>query len=382
MANEKRDYYEVLGLSRGASDDEIKKAYRSLAKKYHPDMNPGDKEAEIKFKEVNEAYGVLSDSEKRSRYDQFGFAGVDPSMGGGAGQGGFGQGGFGGFDFGDIFSSFFGGQGGGAARQNAPTDGDDILYRLTLSFEEAAFGCKKEIRYNRVEKCSDCHGSGAAPGTSAETCSACHGTGSVRVTQRTALGMFQTTRACDACRGTGKIIKTPCSNCNGKGYVRRTKTIEVKIPAGIDDGQNIANRGLGNEGRNGGVAGDLIMAISVRPHPVFERDGYNILCDVPVTFAEATLGASIKVPTLDGETEYTIPEGTQTGSRFTIKGKGIQSLKNPRSRGDLIFTVTVEVPTNLNGEQKELLRQFAEKCGDRNYARRRTFGEKWFGKKK
>ena len=381
MANEKRDYYEVLGLSRGASDDEIKKAYRSLAKKYHPDMNPGDKEAEIKFKEVNEAYGVLSDSEKRSRYDQFGFAGVDPSMGGGAGQGGFGQGGFGGFDFGDIFSSFFGGQG-GAARQNAPIDGDDILYRLTLSIEEAAFGCKKEIRDNRVEKCSDCHGSGAAPGTSAETCSACHGTGSVRVTQRTALGMFQTTRACDACRGTGKIIKTPCSNCNGKGYVRRTKTIEVKIPAGIDDGQNIANRGLGTEGRNGGVAGDLIMAISVRPHPVFERDGYNILCDVPVTFAEATLGASIKVPTLDGETEYTIPEGTQTGSRFTIKGKGIQSLKNPRSRGDLIFTVTVEVPTNLNGEQKELLRQFAEKCGDRNYARRRTFGEKWFGKKK
>ena len=261
MANEKRDYYEVLGLSRGASDDEIKKAYRSLAKKYHPDMNPGDKEAEVKFKEVNEAYGVLSDSEKRSRYDQFGFAGVDPSMGGGAGQGGFGQGGFGGFDFGDIFSSFFGGQGGGTARQNAPVDGDDILYRLTLSFEEAAFGCKKEIRYNRVEKCSDCHGSGAAPGTSAETCSACHGTGSVRVTQRTALGMFQTTRACDACRGTGKIIKTPCSNCNGKGYVRRTKTIEVKIPAGIDDGQNIANRGLGNEGRNGGVAGDLIMAI-------------------------------------------------------------------------------------------------------------------------
>ncbi len=382
MADKKRDYYETLGVSKGASDDEIKKAYRSLAKKYHPDMNPGNKEAEQKFKEVNEAYGVLSDAEKRQRYDQYGFEGVDPSAGTGAGYGDFG--GFGGFDFGDIFSSFFGGtsQGGGTSRRNVPVDGDDILYRMTLSFEEAAFGCKKEVTYNRIEKCGDCHGSGAAPGTSAETCSACHGTGSVRVTQRTALGMFQSTRVCDACRGTGKTIKTPCSNCNGKGFVKVTKKVEISIPAGINDGQNIANRGLGNEGRNGGASGDLIIAVSVRPHPVFERQGYDIYCDVPVTFVEAALGATIRVPTLEGDTEYTIPEGTQTGTSFTLRGKGIQNLKNPRTRGDLKFTVTVEVPTNLNGEQKDSLRAFAEKCGDRNYTRHRTFAEKIFGKNK
>lgn len=380
MAENKRDYYETLGVNKGASDDEIKKAYRSLAKKYHPDMHPGDKDAEQKFKEINEAYGVLSDAEKRQRYDQYGFDGVDPSMGGGSGFGGFGGAGF---DFGDIFSSFFGGGAqGGTSRRNAPVDGDDVLAHITVSFEEAAFGTKKEVSYNRIEKCSECNGSGAAKGSAAETCSQCHGSGSVRVTQRTALGMFQTSRTCDKCRGSGKIIKTPCGNCNGKGFIKVTKKLDITIPAGIDDGQNIALRGMGNDGRNGGMSGDLIVAVSVRPHVVFDRRGYDLYCDVPLTFADAALGAVIRVPTLEGEEEYTVPEGTQTGTTFVLRGKGIQNLNNPRSKGDLHFTVSVEVPTNLNAEQKQLLRNFAEKCGDKNYSRRRKFADKIFGKTK
>lgn len=377
MADKKRDYYEVLGLSKGASDEELKKAYRKLAKQYHPDMNPGDKEAEARFKEINEAYGVLSDPEKKARYDQYGFEGVDPNMG--SGFGGF-EGGFGGFDFGDIFSSFFGG-GQSSSSRNAPIAGDDILYRITLTFEEAAFGCKKEITFNRVEKCGECHGSGAAKGTTADTCPNCRGTGSVRVTQRTPLGMMQTTHACDNCRGTGKIIKTPCTNCNGKGYIKVTKRLEVSIPAGIDNGQKIANRGMGNEGRNGGPAGDLIIAITVRPHDVFEREGYNLYCDVPITFAEAALGATIRVPTLEGDAEYEIPEGTQTDTSFTLRGRGIQNLNNPRLHGDLRFRVVVEVPTGLSSEQKEALRAFADACGERNYNKKKKF-EKRFGKKK
>lgn len=383
MADNKRDYYEVLGLSKGADDDEIKKAYRSLAKKYHPDMNPGNAEAEVKFKEINEAYAVLSDAEKKSRYDQYGFDGIDPSTGG-AGFGDFG--GFGGFDFGDlgdIFGSFFGGGGGGSssARRNAPTRGDDIMYRLTLTFEEAAFGVKKEITYNRIEKCPECKGSGAAKGSSAESCPACQGSGTQRVTQRTALGMIQTTRSCDNCHGTGKIIKTPCSNCSGKGYVRVTKKIEIAIPAGIDDSQKVATRGQGNEGRNGGSSGDLVIVVTVKPHDLFERDGYNIYCEVPITFAEATLGAEIEVPTLEGHVSYTIPEGTQTGTSFTIRNKGIQQPSNARLRGDLRFRVAIEVPTNLNNEQKELLRQFASKCCDANHSKKKSFFEKIFRKK-
>ncbi len=379
MADNKRDYYEVLGIEKGADDAAIKKAYRTMAKKYHPDMNPGDKEAEAKFKEVNEAYAILSDAEKKSRYDQYGHAGVDPNMGmGGGGYGDFG--GFGGFDFGDIFGSFFGGGQSSQSRRNAPMRGDDIMVRVVLSFEEAAFGCKKEIKYGRVEKCGDCGGSGASKGTTAETCSACHGSGQVRVQQRTALGMFQTTRTCDACRGSGKIIKSPCSNCRGTGYVKVPAVIEVNIPAGIDDGQRVAIRGKGNEGRNGGSAGDLIVTVAIRPHTVFERDEYDIYCEVPITFAEATLGGEIEVPTLEGNVKYTIPEYTQTDTEFVLRDKGIPVVNSKSARGDLHFRVVIEVPRGLNSKQKDLLREFADSCGESNYAKRESFFKKIFGK--
>ncbi len=380
MAEQKRDYYEVLGVSKDADESTIKKAYLKLAKKYHPDMNPGDKEAEAKFKEANEAYSVLSDAEKKAKYDQFGHAAFEGGAGGGAGFGGFD---FGGFDFGDIFGDIFGGFGGGrsSSRQNAPMRGDDLQVRLTISFEEAAFGCKKEITYNRVEKCSDCSGSGAAKGSSPETCSKCSGTGSVRVTQRTPLGMFQSTKACDACRGTGKIIKNPCQNCRGTGYVRIQKKLDVTVPAGIGDGQKIALRGQGNDGRNGGPAGDLFIFVSVRPHAIFERDGYELYCEIPITFAEAALGAEISVPTLEGEVKYTIPEGTQTGTEFRIRDKGIQYL-NSKTKGDLHFNVVVETPKNLSSAQKELLRQFADSCGEKNHAKKKSFFDKKFRKDK
>ena len=374
MADNKRDYYEVLGLQKGASDDELKKAYRTLAKKYHPDVNPDDKTAEAKFKEINEAYAILSDPEKKSRYDQYGHSGVDPNMGGG----GFGDyGGFGGFDFGDIFESFFGGStsSSGGSRRNAPIRGDDIATRVNISFEEAAFGCKKEITYNKVERCGDCTGTGASKGTTAETCQTCHGTGQIKVSQRTALGMFQTSRSCDNCKGTGKVIKNPCSNCRGTGYIKVPKKYEISIPAGIDNGERIALRSQGNDGRNGGSAGDLIINVSVRPHSIFERDGSDIYCEIPITFVEAVLGAEISVPTLEGDVKYTIPEGTQTGSKFTLKGKGIQII-NSRNRGDLMFRVIVEIPRNLNDTQKDLLKQFAASCNEKNHSKKQTFFEK------
>lgn len=373
MADNKRDYYEVLGVNKGASDDELKKAYRTLAKKYHPDVNPDDKTAEAKFKEINEAYAILSDPEKKSRYDQYGHAGVDPNMGGG----GFGDfGGFGGFDFSDIFDSFFGGSSSsGSTRRNAPIRGDDITVRVNISFEEAAFGCKKEINYNKVEKCGNCGGTGAEKGTGVETCSTCKGTGQVKVSQRTALGMFQTTKTCDTCRGTGKIIKTPCSNCRGTGYVRVPKKYEVTIPAGIDDGERIALRAQGNDGRNGGSSGDLIITVGVRPHSIFERDGSNIYCEIPITFAEAVLGCEISVPTLEGDVKYTIPEATQTGTKFTLKGKGIQMI-NSKNKGDLMFRVVIEVPRNLTDAQKNLVRQFSDSCNDKNYTKKPTFFDK------
>jgi len=369
---DKRDYYEVLGLSKSAGDDEIKKAYRKLAKQYHPDMHPGDKEAEEKFKEVNEAYAVLSDPDKKSKYDQFGHAAFDPSMGGG----GAGFGDFGGFDFGDIFSSFFGGGGGGSARRNGPTRGEDLQYRLTITFEEAAFGCKKDISYARVERCSDCGGSGAAKGTSPETCPNCGGSGQVRTAQRTPFGVIQSTHACDNCRGTGKIVKNPCRNCNGKGYVKLTKKVSVTIPAGVDSGEYMRLSGQGNEGRNGGPAGDLLVAINVRDHQLFERDGTTLFCEIPITFVEAALGAEIEVPTLTGTTKFDIPEGTQTGTRFTVKGEGIVSTRNGR-KGDLIFEVTVEVPKNLSEKQKEALRAFAEESGQKNYQKKQSFFKKF-----
>ena len=378
MADSKRDYYEVLGVAKSATDDEIKRAYRGLAKKYHPDMNPGDKEAEAKFKEANEAYDVLSDKDKRAKYDQFGHAAFDPSMGGGAGYGGFGGFSGGDFDFGDIFSSFFGGGGSSRSRRNMPIDGDDVATRITIDFEEAAFGCKKEVTFARVEACTECGGSGAEKGTKPETCSVCRGTGSVTVKQQTMLGYMQTQRPCQECRGTGKIIKNPCKNCNGKGFVKVNKKLEVSIPAGIDNMQRIVLRGQGSAGRNGGDNGDLIIEVRVKKHDIFTRDGNNLYCDVPITFTEAALGAEIGIPILGGKPErYEIPPETQSGTSFTLKGKGVPDI-NSKRRGDLIITVLVETPKNLNAEQKKLLRQFADSLGEKNSARKKGVFERFF----
>lgn len=379
MADNKRDYYEVLGVQKSAGEDEIKKAYRSLAKKYHPDMNPGDKDAEVKFKEVNEAYAVLSDSEKRAKYDQFGHAAFDPSAGGGFG--GFGGFGGGDFDFGDIFSSFFGGGGSSSrSRQNMPIDGDDIGARVTISFDEAAFGTKKEINFARVENCPDCSGKGAKSESDIETCSECRGTGRVMVKQQTILGYMQTQRTCQSCRGAGKIIKNPCSNCNGKGRIKINKKLEVNIPAGIDDRQNIVLRGQGSAGVRGGVNGDLIIEVRVKEDKIFERSGNNIYCEVPISFAEAALGADIDVPVLGGGTEkYKIPEGTQSGTSFTLRGKGISDI-NTKRPGDLIITVAVETPRNLSSEQKKLLSDFAAALGEGNGAKKESFFKKLFNK--
>lgn len=368
---DKRDYYEVLGIDKSSDDNTIKKAYRQMAKKYHPDMNPGDKEAEAKFKEVNEAYAVLSDPEKKQIYDQYGHDGLDPTSGAGQGFGGFG--GFGNVDLGDIFGSFFGG--GSSERRNAPRRGDDITYRMTISFEEAAFGCTKELKYNRIETCKDCNGSGAEKGSGAETCSRCKGTGTVTVTQRTMFGMMQSQKTCDACRGKGKIIKNPCQNCRGSGNVKLTKKLDVSIPAGVDDGGRICLRGQGNAGINGGGYGDLYIIVSLRPHELFERSGNDIYCEVPVSYADLVLGGELDIPTLDGPVKYTIPEGTQNGTRFCMKGKGIVYY-NTKNHGDLYFTVNMETPRNLSGEAKEALASFAKLCENSNYVKRQRFSEK------
>lgn len=373
---DKRDYYEVLGLSKGATDDEIKKAYRRLAKQYHPDMNPGDKVAENKFKEVNEAYDVLGDPDKKAKYDQYGHAAFDPSSG--FGGGGFGGGfGFDGFDISDIFSNIFGG--GSSRRQNGPVRGEDIRYRLTLSFEEAVFGCKKEISYQRVQKCPECSGSGAAKGTSAKTCPDCQGRGQVKVQQRTPFGVMQFTTTCSKCRGTGKIIETPCKNCRGSGFVKASKKLEVSIPAGIDDGQGVVLRGEGCDGRNGGTAGDLVITVNVRPHAFFEREGSDIYCDIPVTYADMALGAKITVPTIDGTETIDIPEGTQTGTTFTLKGKGVK-IVNTQKRGNMYVTAVIETPKGLDRKQKELLKQFSDSLKDSNHSKKEKFSKKFFSK--
>ena len=384
---DKRDYYEVLGVAKSASDDEIKKAYRKLAKKYHPDLHPGDAEAEKNFKEVNEAYEVLSDSEKKSRYDQFGHAGVDPNYGAGSGGfGGFGgYGGFGGADFGDIgdiFSSFFGGGASSSARRNAPARGSDIEVNVKISFEEAAFGCKKSISYARVDICDECSGSGAAKGTSPTTCPNCKGSGQVRVQTRTPFGVMQQTKTCSSCSGKGTVIQNPCKNCGGSGHTRRNMKADVNIPAGIADGQTIKRQGYGNAGRNGGPHGDLFITVSVAKHEIFERRNYDLFCEVPISYTEAALGANIHVPTLEGDYVYEIPEGTQTGTSFTIKKQGVRHLGNKTDskgnpvKGNLTFTVTVEVPKNLSSKQKELLKQFDETLDSKNSAKKTSFFEK------
>ena len=374
---EKRDYYEVLGLQKGASEDEIKKAYRRLAKQYHPDLHPGDKEAEAKFKEVNEAYETLSNPDKRARYDQFGHAGVDPNFGAG-GAGGF-NGGFDFGDLGDIFSNLgdmFGFGMGGNTRRNGPTRGSDIHIHLTIGFEEAAKGCKKQVEASRVQQCDVCGGSGAKPGTSPETCPYCHGTGSIKVTQRTPFGMMSTSHVCEHCEGSGRIIKNPCPNCHGVGLVRRQRKLEVQIPAGIDDGQVLPLRGQGDFGRGGGPAGDLLIAISVRPHPIFTRNGYDIWCEIPVTFPQAAIGGEITVPTLDGKVSYQLPAGTQPGESFRLRGKGIRNLGRS-TMGDEYVRITVEVPKNLNDKQKEILREFeASTSGGGHYEKRKSFFDK------
>ena len=370
---EKRDYYEVLGVNKGASADEIKKAYRKSAMKYHPDRNPGDKEAEEKFKEIGEAYEVLSDDDKRARYDQFGHAGMDPNFG----AGGFGGGGFGGFgdfgDLGDIFGEFFGGGGRSrAAQQNAPRRGENIMARLELTFEEAAFGCEKEVSNPRIENCATCSGSGSADGV-IETCSNCHGTGRVTVIQNMMGMRMQTQSTCPQCSGRGKIVKTPCNTCKGKGKVRRMNKVKVKIPAGVDQGQSVRVRGEGSVGTNGGPNGDLLVEILIKRHPIFEREYMDVLCEVPISFTQAALGAEIQVPTLDGKVTYTIPEGTQTGREFVLREKGIPEVNNPRRRGNHRFTVVVETPTKLTKEQKELLRQLADTMDEAETPKRKKF---------
>ena len=360
MSENKRDYYEVLGVEKGATAEEIKKAYRKSAMKYHPDRNPGDKEAEEKFKELGEAYEVLSDDDKRSRYDQFGFAGVDPNYGGGAGGAGFdGFGGFGGLGgFGDIFSEVFGG---GSTRRsrNAPRRGEDIGVRLDLTFEEAAFGVEKEVSYYRIENCGTCNGTGSADGQ-VETCSQCRGSGQVRVTQNMMGMAFQSTSTCPQCSGRGQIIKTPCSTCRGKAKVRKNHTVRAKVPAGIDHGQSFRLRNEGCVGSNGGPNGDVLVEVAIKRHPIFQRSGMEVLCEVPITFTQAALGAQIQVPTLDGKVAFDIPEGTQTGKEFILSGKGIPQVGNPKRRGNHRFTVVVETPTKLTREQKELLRKLDE----------------------
>ncbi|HAL63859.1 MAG TPA: molecular chaperone DnaJ, partial [Clostridiales bacterium] len=364
------DYYEVLGVSKGASADEIKKAYRKEAKKYHPDLHPGDKAAEAKFKEINEAYEVLSDSDKKARYDQFGHAGVDPNFGGGAGGGGFD--GFG--DFGDIFSDIFGGFGfgGGSSRRNGPKRGADIRQIIELTFEEAAFGCKKKITLNKMEACETCHGSGAKPGTNPQTCTRCGGSGQVTTQTRTPLGYMRNVTTCPECHGSGKIIKDPCSSCHGSGRVRRQRTIEVDIPQGINDGQTMQISGGGEPGAKGGPTGDLLLTIRIKKHEIFTRDEFDVYITMPITFVQAVLGATIKVPTISGVVEYDIPQETQTGSVFRLRGKGIPYIRG-KGRGDQYVKVEIETPKNLSARQKELLRQFEGITEEKNYRKRKGF---------
>ena len=373
---DKRDYYEVLGVSKGASDDDIKKAFRKMARQYHPDLHPADKAAEEKFKEINEAYEVLSDKDKRAKYDQFGFAGVDPNYG--AGQGG-GFGGFGGFgDMDDILNSFFGGFSGfgsRSSRPNAPRRGSDVTASVTIDFMEACTGTSKSIRLTRTEACPDCGGTGAAKGSTPQTCPDCKGTGTVRVTQRTPFGNISQSSVCSRCGGKGKTVDKPCQTCSGRGQVKKTISRDIEIPAGVDDGQTLRIQGGGNTGTNGGTNGDLHINVNVRPDPIFERDGYDVWTDVPLTYTQATLGAEIVVPTVDGKVKYTVPEGTQAGTVFRLRGKGIKRLYRS-DRGDHYVKVSVEVPKNLTKDQKAKLKAFEDSLTEKNYQKRQGFFDK------
>jgi len=351
----KRDFYEILGVARGATDDEIKKSYRKMAMKYHPDRNPDNKEAEAKFKEAKEAYEMLSDPQKRTAYDQYGHAGVDPNMGGFGGGGGGGQG-FGGFSdaFGDIFGDIFGG---GAQGRSGPQvyRGADLRYSMEISLEEAANGHDTQIRVPSWSNCEPCHGSGAEPGSKVETCTTCNGVGQVRVTQ----GFFSMQQTCPRCSGSGSYIPKPCKKCHGAGKTKSQKTLEVKIPAGIDDGMRIRSSGNGEPGVNGGPSGDLYVEVHIKPHPVFERDGEDLHCKMPISFVEAILGGEIEVPTLSGKATFDVPEGTQSGRTFRLRSKGIKSLRTSLP-GDLYIHVQVETPVKLTQAQKDLLKQFDE----------------------
>ena len=354
---EKRDYYEVLGVDKNASETEIKRAYRKVAKKYHPDMNPGDKEAEAKFKEASEAYAILSDADKRRQYDQFGHAAFDGGAGGGAG--GFD---FNGFDmgdiFGDIFGDFFGGSGRSRSANNGPMKGQNVRVSVHLTFEEACFGTEKEIELNIKEDCAKCHGTGAKPGTQPETCSKCGGKGQVVFTQQSLFGVVRNVQACPDCHGTGKIIKDRCPDCGGSGYISRRKKISVSIPAGIDNGQSIRIRDKGEPGINGGPRGDLLVQVIVGRHPIFQRQDYDIYSTAPITFAQAALGAEVRIKTIDGDVMYTVKPGTQTDTRVRLRGKGVPTTRNKQVRGDHYVTLVVQVPTKMNAEQKELLKAF------------------------
>ncbi len=370
---EKRDYYEVLGVSKSAGEDEIKKTYRKLAKQFHPDMNAGDKNSEAKFKEVSEAYEVLSDPQKRAQYDQFGHAG--PQMGGFGG--GFGNMDFG--DIGDIFENFFGGSGfGRSGRQRSssgPSRGADLKYNIQIAFEEAAFGIEKEIKLNKMENCGTCKGTGAKEGTTAEKCRHCGGSGQVQVKQSTPFGQFVNVKTCEVCRGEGKVIANPCAACGGSGKIRKSVNIKVKIPAGIDDEQTISLRGEGEPGSRGGPSGDLYITVRIKGHSVFQRKGNDVICEVPITFVQAVLGSEIDVPTLDGKVRYNMPEGTQTGTVFRLKNKGIPFLRGG-GRGDQYVKVNIEVPKKLNEKQKSIIRSFAEASGDEVHEQRKNFIKK------
>ena len=355
---EKRDYYEVLGVSKSASDSELKSAYRKLAKKYHPDMNPGDKEAEAKFKEASESYSVLSDPDKRRQYDQFGHAAFEGGAGGGAG--GFD---FNGMDmgdiFGDIFGDFFGG-GRSRAQNNGPMKGQNLHHTIRITFEEACFGTEKELDLPLQDECESCHGTGAKAGTTPETCSKCGGKGQVVYTQQSLFGMVRNVQTCPDCRGTGKIIRDKCPDCHGSGYITRKRKISVTVPAGIDNGQSIRIREKGDPGVNGGPRGDLLVEVAVSRHPIFQRQGIDIYSSAPITFAQAALGGDVRIKTVDGEVEYTVKPGTQTDTRIRLRGKGVPSLRNKSIRGDQYVTLVVQVPTKMNGEQRELLKKFDE----------------------